>query len=122
MNPVAKAVARASLAHTVRDFLTAMYLMQEGEAYAGDVIAASEVLTVAIVVSERNGNADTPEVRVMRGAMSALLECSKRKFRWRKADSAAIDVGMKHAHAILLAADSREVRRAWIDVRQSASR
>lgn len=112
-NPVARAVARAEMKQAVTDFLLHAYMAEEGSDQTAAVRAVSKVIAVAIRVLEARHDAESPDARVMAGAMSALAQCSERGYRWREVDAPAVDAGITRALNVMTLAGSAETQKAW---------
>lgn len=117
-NPVARAVARNSLLVAMRAFLISIYMIEDGSQQGEAVDASAAALAVALRLLEQGGEVGTPDARVMQGAMSALVECSKRGCIWRSRDARAIDEGLQRAFAVVSKAKPDELQRAWAFLRQ----
>lgn len=122
-NPVARAIARQRMLAATRDFAIQVHMLDDGEDVRVDLSAAARVLAVAVRVAEQradaSGNAEdrnTPALRVMAGAMSAMAQCSQRGWRWRRLDAVAVDQGLAEASALLRSASAHETRAAWAHV------
>lgn len=111
-NPVARAIAKRRIEKSVRDFQTRLYLLQDGENVAADVAASAKVIAVAIATCEQRGEDDSPDARVMKGAMGALVAITARGNTWRQSDATAIDVGLQRAIDVYRRASALEVQRA----------
>ncbi len=116
-NPVARAVARRRMESAVRDFLLVVYTMPDGSEQTGNVQVASMALAVAIRLEHQAGRPDSPEARVMTGAMSALAQCSERGFIWRERDAVAVDAGLTRALTVLRSASAHALHDAWMYVK-----
>lgn len=116
-NPVARAMARRSMLDVMRGFLIHVYMMPDGSESSESVKAASTAIAVALRVLDARGEATTPDYRVMHGAMSALSECSKRRFIWHSRDAAAIDSGLTRAQQVVAKATADELHDAWAYIR-----
>lgn len=119
-NPVARAVARQRMHAAVLDFLSRIYLLEDGEPVAADMSAAARVLAVAVRVLEQRARTtqdlESPAMRVMAGGMGAIAQCSARQWRWRTLDAVAVDRALCEALAVLRGADALETRQAWLHV------
>lgn len=78
-NPVARAIAMAKMRDAVRTFQLRLYFIPYDAQVLGDVHCAMQVLTVCLFSLEELDQLDSPDVRVMRGAQHALLQCAGRK-------------------------------------------
>lgn len=117
-NPIARAVAISGLKKSVRAFQLQLYFLQDGTEQAANLMAASEVLAVALNIRQAQDN--PTGVPVMRGAHSAILERAKREFVWRSVDAVAIDVAIDAAREAMESATARQVQDAWLAVREQA--
>lgn len=117
-NPVARAIARANMTAAVRDFCTRVYLLADGEDAQADGTASARVLAIGIRVLEQRGQIGSPAGSVMRGGMEAIVGLSKRQWRWRTLDAAAIDAALHHALDAVRSATPDEMQRAWRFVHQ----
>ena len=109
-NPVARAVARRRVVSAVTDFLLVVYTMPNGSVQADNVHAAARVIAVALRVIDLAGGEGQP---VMRGTMSALVQCAARGFVWRQSDAPAVDAGLSRALEVVKSADPVVLQRAW---------
>ena len=96
-NPVARAIARATLAAEVRDFTLRLYLLPDGALVNADCQVSARVLAVALEVLQATGGAGSPDGRVMQGGMGALVDIARRGFKWRQADAVALDQALQRA-------------------------
>jgi hypothetical protein len=117
-NPVARAVARATLRSSAVEFQITLYTLQQGQVVASDATAAAKTLQVAMGVLVDAGLDDGPDARVIAGGMSCLAQLSARGFRWHTADAPAIDQALQRAMAVYAAATAQQVERAWLRVTQ----
>lgn len=122
-NPAARSIARKRIMDATRDFAIQVHLLDDGEDVRVDLTAAARVLAVAVRVAEQRANAsgraddrDTPALRVMAGAMSAIAQCSQRGWRWRRLDAVAVDQGLAEASDLMRSASAHEARAAWAHV------
>jgi len=115
-NPVARAVARQRIEAGVRDFSIRLHLLAEREYVAADGVAAARVLMVAYEVLAQHGLADSPQARVICGAISALRQLAERRWLWRCLDANAVDTGLDHAAEVAKAASAVDLQRAWAKV------
>ena len=111
-NPVARAVARATLAQAVRDFTLRLYLLPEGTDVRSDADASARVLAVALEVLQATGRAGSADGRVMQGAMAALVAIARRGFGWRAADAVALDQALQRALRVYAEATAQQVQDA----------
>lgn len=117
-NPVARAIAMAKMRDAVRTFQLRLYFIPFDEQVMGDVHCAMQVLTVCLFSLEELGQLDSPDVRVMRGAQQALLQCAARKGYWRPADAPAVDIGLQRAVEAYKHFPAAVTARAWQRMRQ----
>ncbi len=108
-NPVARAIQKRQIAEAVRDFSLRCHLLDDGEVVPEDLDAAARVLAVAMAVLELRGDDDP----VIRGALSCITERARMGCRWRRIDAPAIDVGLRNALAVYMAATQLEIQRAY---------
>ena len=114
-NPVARAVAREAMVDTVRTFQIHAYIMREGEDATATVMAISQVLAVCLLAAGAQ-NA-TAGVSTMRWAMSALVQCSQRGFKWHTDDAVAVDGGLSCAVELYPKLSPDGVAWAWRQAR-----
>lgn len=112
-HPVTRAIARQRMASAVRDFSICLHLLRDGERMHADGVAAAKVLLVAIEVLHAGGLEHSPQAGVIREAISTLEQLARRSWRWRTQDATAIDVGLRRAQAVALAASAVDIQRAW---------
>lgn len=117
-NPVARAIARSRITTGTRDFLLRLYLLPDGADVQADCQVAAKVLATAIAVLEHEGQAASPDARVMAGAMSALLGLARREWHWRTTDAVALDQALQRALDVFTAASAEQVQRAHARVAQ----
>ena len=117
-NPVAAAMGKARLVRLARDFRLRLYALEDGQNVQDEVMLAAEVLATAARLRE----VQSVPAGVVGGALSALVQCSQRGFVWRSRDAVAVEFGLMHAVDALTAASPREVRDAWLHIRQGGAR
>ena len=117
-NPVARAIARQRITRGTRDFLLRLYLLPEGADVAADCQVAAKVLATAIAVMEAEGQHDSPDCRVMAGAMGALVGLAGRRWTWRTADAVALDQALQRALDVFTSATAAKLQRAHSRVAQ----
>lgn len=117
-NPVARAIAMAKMRDAVRTFQLRLYFIPYDAQVLGDVHCAMQVLTVCLFSLEELDQLDSPDVRVMRGAQHALLQCAGRKGAWRPIDAPAIDTGLQRAVEAFATLPATVTARAWQRMRQ----
>lgn len=110
-NPVARAIQRQKVAQAILDFRLTLHYLEEGSNQHSNLLAAAQVLTVALRVREIQGCSD--EVPVMRGALSAIEDRSRHGFKWRPIDAVPIGVGLKAAEGVMVGASAVVARDAW---------
>jgi hypothetical protein len=120
-NPVARAVARNRISSGTRDFMLRLYLLPEGADVAADCQVAAKVLATAIAVLEAQGQHDSPNCRVMAGAMGALVGLSGRRWKWRTVDAVALDQALQRALQVYSTASAQQLQRAYVRVAQLES-
>ena len=116
-NPVARAVQRTRLACAMLEFQLALYYLKDGTEQADNMMAAAQVIAVALRLHEVRG-LEAHRANVMRGALSCLQAASERRFQWRSTDAPAIDMGMTQAAEIVREATAKQVQEAWLVVAQ----
>ena len=114
-NPVARDVQKRKVTLAVRDFQTRVHMLAEGEIVRADMDAAMHVLAVASAIVEMRGELD----QVIRGAMSACVQCAERGFRWHTVDAVALDQGLARADAIYARASAVETQRAYLAIERA---
>lgn len=112
-NPLARAVARAKMTSAARDFTIRLHLLEDGEDAAADTVAAARTIQLAYIAAVQAGAADSPDARVMCGAISAMTALARRGFSWRRADAAAIDAGLQRAVQTIRATSAQAMQAAW---------
>jgi hypothetical protein len=113
-NPIAQAMAKASLRTAARDFRIQCYLYPEGEpATAYDT--AGSLFAVALKLVEGGAYAD--RVGALKGAKSCCDQRLSQGSRWHTQDAAALDVGMQVAEEIIGQSKPKEVQQAWLATR-----
>ncbi|HET8704692.1 MAG TPA: hypothetical protein VFM46_00210 [Pseudomonadales bacterium] len=115
-NPVARAIANKNLADSVRSFQTRLYLLDDGEHCESDATAAMQVFAVLIEAAAMSGKAEEPDFRVIRGAMSCLVQIAQRGFKWRSSDAGAIDTALDRAVAQYKTLPAVTINKAWARV------
>lgn len=110
-NPVARAIQRQKVAQAILDFRLTLLYLEEGSNQHSNLLAAAQVLTVALRVREIQGCSD--DVPVMRGALSAIEDRSRHGFKWRPIDAVPIGVGLKAAEGVMVGASAVVARDAW---------
>lgn len=115
-NPIARAISRRRMELAARDFCTRVYFLVDGEDVRHELMAAAHVLAVAVRVCEARAVPDSPALRVMAGGMSAIAQCSARRWQWRELDATAVDVAITNALQVLRTASAHETRAAWAHV------
>ncbi|MBK9363030.1 MAG: hypothetical protein IPM99_18950 [Rubrivivax sp.] len=117
-NPIARAMAKAAMTSAVRDFVTRIYMMRDGEDAAADGTASARVLAIGIRLTEQRGQQHGAACRVMRGGMESIVGLAQRRWKWRSADARAIDVALHHALDAVRTARAHELNAAWHFVQQ----
>lgn len=117
-NPVARAIQRQRIVRSTRDFRIRLHLLDEGETVREDAVASAKVLAVALGVLQMQDRRDSSAWRVMHGAMSALVQLSRRRFTWRQQDAVAVELGLEHAALTVSEAPAQLVQRAWVESEQ----
>ena len=112
-NPIARAISRRRMELAVRDFCTRVFFLVDGEDVQHELMAAAHVLAVAVRICEARELQDSPALRVMAGGMSAIAQCSERRWKWRELDATAVDVAITNALQVLRSANAYETRAAW---------
>ncbi len=115
-NPIARAVALQRLRSATRSFITRLYMLEQGEDVAADAYVAARTLYLAHVLASNAGRADTPDARVMHGALNAARALAQRGWRWHPADAGALDAGLKRAEDEVARASAKALQAAWIEV------
>jgi hypothetical protein len=121
-NPVARAIANSALAASVRTFQTRLYMLADGEDCEGDAVAAMQVLAVVIEAMRIARQAETPDARVIRGAMSCLVQIAERGFTWRAADAGAIDAALTRSVDEYKRIPAVMINQAWAKVMETNRR
>ena len=113
-NPIAQAIAKASLRTAARDFRIQCYLYPAGEVVSA-YDTASSLFAVALRLAEKG---PTPlRVGALKGAASCCQQRIDQGNRWHTEDAAALDVGMQVAEEVIGNSRPAEVQRAWIETR-----
>jgi hypothetical protein len=117
-NPIARAVSHKLLADAFRDFQINIYLMRDGELAGANVQACIQALSAFILATQRAGFGTHEAVSVMRGAKSALQQCSERHNKWRSLDAVAVDRGLQCAIDIYLQIPAVALTWAWQELQR----
>lgn len=114
MNPVARAVARAKLRQALLDQKIQLYLLEEGAPCAVVCFMISQMLSVMIEAAQldKSVGTDNPEVRVMRGAVSACEQMIE-KDKFARINLVALEQGLEAAYALNMRLDPAAFNRAW---------
>lgn len=112
-NPVARAIAKRQMTEAVRDFVTRIYLLTDGDDARLDGTASARVLAIGIRLAEQRGQQDGAACRVMRGGMESIVGLAQRRWKWRSADARAVDVALHHALDAVRKAHAHELTAAW---------
>jgi hypothetical protein len=115
-NPVARAIARKRARAAMTTFLLHIHMLADGDDVTDDMTTAARLIAVACRILDQRGQSDSLAFRLMTGAMSAIAQCSERKWRWRVLDAVSVDRGLTEAMAVIDAGSALEVQRAWIYV------
>lgn len=114
MNPIARAVARANLRQALLDQKIQLYLMQEGAPCASECFMIAQLLSVMIEAAglDKKVGTDNPEVRVMRGAVSACEQMIE-KDKFARMNIVALEQGLEAAYALNMRLDPVAFNKAW---------
>lgn len=113
-NPVARAMARAQLRQAILDQKIQLYLLEEGAPCAVICYMIAQMLSVMIEAAEldKSVGTDNPEVRVMRGAVSACEQMIE-KDKFARLNIVALEQGLEAAYALNMRLDPTAFNRAW---------
>ena len=114
MNPVARAMARAHLRQALLDQKIQLYLLEEGAPCAAICSMIAQMLSVMIEAAglDKSVGTDSPEVRVMRGAVSACEQMIE-KDKFARLNIVALEQGLEAAYALNMRLDPAAFNRAW---------
>lgn len=90
-NPVARAIASQQLKKKMLDHRIQLLMLDEGVDAAAHILPISDAVFVMAYAYQLMGKEDSVEFRKLRSAMLTLIQCSERKFIWRKIDGITID-------------------------------
>lgn len=113
---VAAAVARDNFLRTARELRLDVYGAQEGSSQGQMVLDAAELVAIALHLCAKAGEGEG--VSVMKGGLSALVQCSERRFEWRARDAVAVELALSRAAEHLRLAKPSAVRDAWAHVNE----
>lgn len=113
LNPVARAVAWRLLTSKVNTLSLNLHLKPDGAVMVQDVMDASELMAIVMRALEMAGRREEPDYRVMRGALSALVEVSMDKFRWKTRHAVPVDEGVRRALLVARTLTAVQVKEAW---------
>jgi hypothetical protein len=112
-NPVARAIERARIARSERDFALRVYSIQDGEVAGAELHDAAQTMLIASRVIELRGGKASADHRTLAAGMHAVASASERGWRWQTADAADVDAAMNLALACLADASQAERIAAW---------
>lgn len=114
MNPVARAVARRALEESIRTHKIRLYMTERGEPCADVCTAIGMVLAVLAWAAEmdKKVGGDNPEVRIMRGALSACAQMAELD-SYDPMNTVAIDRALDAAVELNKRLDPELITRAW---------
>lgn len=90
-NPVARAIAAQQLRKRMLDQRIQLLMLDDGEDAQSYILPISDAVFVMAYALELVGEMASTDYRKLKSAMLVLVECSERKFIWRKADAITID-------------------------------
>ena len=90
-NPVARAVAAQQLKKRMVDQRIQLLMLDEEEDARANILPISDAIFVMAYALELVDQKESTDYRKLKSAMNVLVECSERKFSWRKADAITID-------------------------------
>lgn len=90
-NPVARAIAAQQLKKRMIDHRIQLFMLYEGDNAREHVLPIADPIFIMAYALEMMGQEDSVDHRKLRSAMRLLVDCSERKFTWRKADAITID-------------------------------
>lgn len=114
-NPVARAVQRTQIATTVRDMRTRLLMLADGEPAQADIQTCATVIAFTARVLELRGLLESPDARVLRGALSALSQMTRG--RWAAGSALAIDEALRRVADLARGTTADEAAAAWAFVR-----
>lgn len=113
-NPIARAIARKILQQALVDQKIQLYLLQDGDPCAGMCFMIGQMLSVLVEAAalDKTIDPDDPDVRVMRGAISAceqMIETDK----FLRINIVALEKGLDAAYAMNARVSPYAFNRAW---------
>jgi len=114
MNPVARAIARKRLQTALTDQKIQLYMLEEGAECTMMCFMIAQMLSALVDAAEldKTVGADNPEVRVMRGAISACEQMMETN-RFARINIVALDKGLDAAFALNMRVSPEAFNRAW---------
>lgn len=118
LNPVARAVALHVLRGSVRDGLIVLFGANDGDNVRKTILDMSEYVAIVMRAMEMAGQEDDPDYRVMKGALSTMVDVSRAGFVWHTRHARAIDAGVTRAVEITAKRlHPRQIQAAWLALR-----
>lgn len=111
-NPVARAIARASLDKALVDFGLELYLCEPGSVQRGNIRSAARVLSVALHLREDD---------TVRAGLHMLALMEEDGCRWDSHGAGDVDLALAAARDIVTKAPAQDVQRAWAAVTESSA-
>ena len=114
MNPVARAIARAKLKQALLDQKIQLYLLEDGAPCASICFMIGQMLSALIEAAEidRRVGTDNPEVRIMRGAISACEQMIQTD-KFSRMNIVALERGLDAAFELNARVSPEAFNRAW---------
>jgi hypothetical protein len=110
-NPVARALAKSRTEKTLRNFVTALYLMEEGKSYEFDMRVSQQALQVTLHLQPE---LPPNQSEVINSGIEILSGLIRDDFKWKSSEVAALDIAITCALSLMIASTSHEVCKAWI--------
>lgn len=114
MNPVARAIARAKLKQALTDQKIQLYLLEDGAACASECFMIAQMLSALVEAAEldKSVGTDNPEVRVMRGAISACEQMMQLD-KFSRLNIVALERGLDAAFELNMRISPEAFNKAW---------
>lgn len=113
-NPVARAIARKKLNDALVVHKIKLYMLADGESCAQFLMDLATTLAVVGMASELDPSvgADTPQVRVLLGGLSACNQLIERD-KWDSNQAVAIETALDNAELLNKRVGAVYITRAW---------
>lgn len=116
LNPVARAVALASLRACVVEVQVGLHMWPDGANVKSEVLVCSQFLTLVMRALELQSDSASADYRVMAGANSALVQISQCGFYWRPKYAVSVDEGLRRALDVVPSLAPAHVKQAWAEM------